>query len=141
MKRRIYLDTNVILDFLGERRPFYESIAKVATLADRNELILVASPLSYATISYILSKFENKQIALKKLRKFRILSEVCSTNEQIVDKSLNSDFNDFKDALHYMSALESNCDMILTRNGKDFKRSVLPVMTPDEFLSSRKQND
>jgi predicted nucleic acid-binding protein len=49
---------------------------------------------------------------------------------------LNSDLSDFEDALQFYNAVESNCDIILTRNAKDFKKATLPVMSPDEFLNS-----
>ena len=62
MKKRLFLDTNVILDLLGERDPYYDSIAKLATLADKGLIILVVSPISFATLNYFLSKFESAQI-------------------------------------------------------------------------------
>ncbi len=49
---------------------------------------------------------------------------------------MNSDFKDFEDALQYFSATDSDCDIIITRNGKDFKKSLLPVITPKEYLQS-----
>ena len=136
MSKRIFIDTNVMLDFLGERNPFYESIAKIATLAEKKKLTIVVSPISFATVNYFLSKFENSTIAREKLRKFKIISEICSLGEQTIEKGLNSSFKDFEDALQYFSATESECDIILTRNGKDFKKSLLPFMTPDEFIKS-----
>lgn len=136
MKKRIFLDTNVMLDFLGERIPFYDSIAKVLSLSERNEFIIIVSPISYATVSYFLSKFEGNKIANEKLRKFKVISSVCKIDEQTIEKGLNSDFSDFEDALQFYNAVESNCDIILTRNAKDFKKATIPVMSPDEFLTS-----
>lgn len=136
MSKRIFIDTNVMLDFLGERKPFYESIAKIATLGEKGKLTLVVSPISFATVNYFLSKFENSKIAKEKLRKFKIISKICSLDEQTIEKGLNSSFKDFEDALQYFSATESDCEVIITRNGKDFKKSLLPVMTPNEFLKS-----
>ena len=81
MKKRLFLDTNVILDLLGERDPFYDSIAKLATLADKELLILVVSPISFATLNYFLSKFESAKIAKEKLRKFKIICEICKLDE------------------------------------------------------------
>ena len=95
MKKRIFLDTNVMLDFLGERIPFYDSIAKVLSLSERNEFIIIVSPISYATVSYFLSKFEGNKIANEKLRKFKVISSVCKIDEQTIEKGLNSDFSDF----------------------------------------------
>lgn len=136
MSRRIFLDTNVILDLLGERKPFYDSIAKVATLAEKQQLTMVTSPISFTTVNYFLSKLETAEIAREKLRRFKILCEVCSINESTVEKSLNSSMKDFEDAIQHFCALESACEIIITRDSKDFKESLLPIMSADEFLRS-----
>jgi predicted nucleic acid-binding protein len=136
MSRRIFVDTNVMLDLLGEREPFYAPIAKIATLAEKKNLTMVVSPISFATVNYFLSKYESPKIAREKLRKFKILCEICSMDEQTVEKGLNTSIKDFEDALQYFSATESGCEIIITRNGKDFKHSLLPVMTASEFLKS-----
>jgi predicted nucleic acid-binding protein len=136
MKARIFLDTNVMLDLLGERIPFYDSIAKITTLADRKQIELVVSALSYATVSYFLTKFENAEKSKEKLRKFKIISEIADLDELTIEKGLNSNFSDFEDSLQYFSALKSNCKILITRNVKDFRESQIPVMTPDEYLTS-----
>jgi len=133
---RIFLDTNVILDLLAERNPFYDSIAKIATLADQKKLILVSSPISFTTIDYILNKFESSESVLNKLRKFKIICKVCEVNEETIEKGLNSGFQDFEDSIQYFSAVQSNCSIIITRNTKDFKKSTIPIMTAEEYLSS-----
>jgi len=133
---RIFLDTNIILDLLAERKPFYESIAKLATLADQKKLALVTTPLSFTTVEYILKGNENAEIVIDKLRKFKIICEVCDVNEKIVEKGLNSNFKDFEDSIQYYSAVEANCSIFITRNGKDFKNSSLPIMNAEEYLSS-----
>ena len=138
MKTKLFIDTNVMLDLLGERMPFYISVAKIATLADKGQIILVASALSYSTVSYFLTKFENAEKAKVKLRKFKIISQICDMNEIIIEKALNSNFSDFEDSLQYFSAVASECDILITRNGKDFKESLIPVMTADEYLKSIK---
>ncbi|MEP0714332.1 PIN domain-containing protein [Algoriphagus sp.] len=133
---KIFLDTNVILDLLGERVPFYDAIANVATLADQKKITLVVSPLSFITVDYVLNKYEASDSVLRKLRMFKILCEVGEVNEEVIEKGLNSGFNDFEDAVQYFTALQAKCSIIITRNGKDFKSSTLPVMTAEEFLSS-----
>lgn len=133
---RIFLDTNVILDLLAQRVPFFDSIARLATLADQKKLILVASPLSFTTVDYVLNKYESSESVLNKLRKFKIICEVCEVNEETVEKGLNSNFKDFEDSIQYYSAVQSNCSIIITRNGKDFKNSKIPIMTAEEYLSS-----
>ena len=136
---KLFWDTNVMFDFLGERESFYLSAAKIATLADKREVTIITSALSYATINHLLAKYEGIEKIKDKLRKFKVISEICELDELIIEKSLNTDFSDFEDSLQYHSALRTECDIIITRNGKDFKKSQLPVMTPDEFLNSIKK--
>jgi len=135
---KLFLDTNVMLDLLGEREPFYLSSAKIATLADKRKLKINVSALSFATVSYFLTKYEGVKKTKEKLRKFKVISGICELDELIIEKGLNSDFSDFEDSLQYYSALRAECDIIITRNGKDFKKSQIPIMTPDEFLHSMK---
>ena len=139
MKTRLFIDTNIMLDLLGERIPFYDSIAKIATLADNGQVTLIVSALSYSTVSYFLTKFENSEIAKTKLRKFKVISKICDLDELIIEKGLNSNFSDFEDSLQYFSALKSDCSIIITRNAKDFKESKIPVMTAEEYLVSIKK--
>jgi len=133
---RLFLDTNVILDLLGERSPFFDSIAKITTLADQRKLILVASPLSFTTVEYVLTKFESSESVLNKLRKFKIICKIGEVNEETIEKGLNSNFKDFEDAVQYFTAIKANTAIIITRNGKDYKNSTIPVMTAEEYLSS-----
>ncbi|MEQ9287166.1 MAG: PIN domain-containing protein [Cyclobacteriaceae bacterium] len=133
---RLFVDTNVVLDLLGEREPFYNSAAKIATLADKGKINLVVSALSYPTIFYLLSKFEGNDIVKEKLRKFKVIAETSDLTDRIIDKGLSSKFTDFEDALQYHCAIKLDCNILITRNEKDFKGSDIPVMTPDEYLNS-----
>lgn len=136
MKTKLFIDTNIMLDFLGERQQFYEPIAKLATLADKGKVKMIVSPISFATVNYFLTKSETPEIAKEKLRKFKIICKICSLDEHTIEKGLNSSFTDFEDALQYFSAVDANCEIIITRNGKDFKNSLIPVMTAEEYLNS-----
>ena len=132
--KKVFLDTNIVLDLLGEREPYYQAIAQIATLAEREKLVMVVSPITFTTVNYFLTKFESFSIAREKLRKFKILCEVATIDEQTIEKGLNSSFKDFEDAVQYFCATESDCEVNITRNAKDFKKSMLPLMTAEEFL-------
>ena len=136
MRTKLFIDTNVMLDLLGDRHPFYEPASEIATLADQGEIIITVSPISFTTINYFLSKFESSQVAIEKLRKFKVLCEVCQINELTIEKALNSEFVDFEDATQYYCALNAKSDIIITRDIKHFKKSEIPIMTPDEYLAS-----
>jgi predicted nucleic acid-binding protein len=138
MKDKLFIDTNVLLDLLGERAPFYEAIAKIATIADKGKIKIIASALSYSTVFYLLSKLENNEIVKDKLRKFRVICGSSDLTDKTINKGLSSKFTDFEDALHYHCALKMDCNILIARNGKDFKESDIPVMSPDEYLKSLK---
>ncbi|WP_240612558.1 PIN domain-containing protein [Brumimicrobium salinarum] len=93
-------------------------------------------PFDFYTNVYVKVCIFDKRFKNRPPQKFKIISEICSLNEQTIEKGLNSSFADFEDALQYFNATEAECDIILTRNGKDFKKSLLPIMTPDEFIKS-----
>jgi len=135
---KVFLDTNVMLDFLGERELFFESAEIIVNLADIGELTICVSALSFATCNYFLGKEFGLPIAKEKITKFKILSEIVALDEIIIEKSLTSNFTDFEDGLQYFSALKANCKHIVTRDLKDFKNSEIQVMTPTEFLASIK---
>ena len=90
MISKLFIDTNVMIDLLGERLPYYESIARVATLADRGKVKMVVSAFSYPTVYYLLSKFEPSENVKEKLRKLRIISEISDLDEITVEKGLAS---------------------------------------------------
>jgi predicted nucleic acid-binding protein len=138
MKKRLFIDTNVMLDLLGERIPHYDSIAKIATLADKGDVTLIVSALSYATVFYLLRKFESSEKVKEKLRKFKIISEVSDLDDTVIEKGLISSFSVFEDSLQYHCALKAECNIFLTRNQKDFKSSAIPVMSAEEYLKSIK---
>src|SRR5690554_3416015 len=136
MKDRLFLDTNVVLDLLGERESFYDSAAKIATLADKGEIELIVSALTYPTVYYLLSKFENKERVKEKIRKFKVVAETSDLTDKIIEKGLSSNFSDFEDSLQYYCAIKMDCKILITRNVKDFREPGIPVLTPEEYLSS-----
>lgn len=134
MKEKVFLDTNVVIDLLGERDPFYNAAAKIATLADLGKIQIYVSALTYSTAFYILNRYESKEVVKEKIRRFKVIAETSDHTDMIVDKGLASGFMDFEDSLQYYCAEKMGCKIIITRNGKDFKESAIPVLTPDEYL-------
>lgn len=132
--KKIFLDTNVVIDLLDKREPFYVEAVAIFTLAYKKKVTLYVSPMTYSTASYLLRKQGQERMRLL-LRNFRQLSKVTTANEKVVDDALASSFIDYEDALQYYSALNKNVDAIITRNVKDFVCSKIPVLTPVEYLS------
>ena len=138
--QKIFLDTNIVIDFLGERANFYQPSAKILTLADQKKIEIYTSPTSISNTYYLLSRFENTKIALEKIRKFKVLCSISMMDDEVIEKAINSNFKDFEDAMQYFSALASNCDLIVTRNEKDFKNALIPVLNGESYLETLKKN-
>jgi predicted nucleic acid-binding protein len=132
----ILLDTNIVIDLLASRDPFYAEAAELFSLADKKSVMLSVSALSLANTHYILSKFTNDQEARKILRNFKVIVDILPLDDKVVDLALNSDFKDFEDAIQYFTAIENDQKLIVTRNKSDFKDSKIPIMTAGEFIKS-----
>ena len=131
---KLFVDTDVILDLLGQRIPHFHFSAVLFTFAEMRKLELYTSPLILANTFYILRKQLGNDEAKKALRKLRILLNVIDSSEAVVDKALNSDFADFEDAIQYYTALEHGISVILTRNLRDYKNAAVIVQTTEAFL-------
>ncbi len=129
----LFLDTNVVMDLLLKRQHFYMDAANIFALAAINKVALFASPMTYATASYLIGK-NNPALIKPSLRSLRTISGVTSADQRIVDQALDADFNDYEDALQHFSALTKDIDYIITRNIKDFTNSQVEVFTPHDFL-------
>jgi len=110
----ILLDTNIIIDLLAAREPFYTEAAELFSLADKKTIKLSVSALSLTNTHYILSKFTNGQEARKILRNFKVIVDVLPLDDKIVDLALNSEFRDFEDAIQYFTAIENDQKLIIT---------------------------
>lgn len=136
--KRILIDTNIVLDLLAKRNGHYLNSKKLFALADTHHITLYISTLSIANAHYILHDMLKIKKAKEILGKFKVLVTSISLSDKIIELALNdSSFKDFEDGIQYYSALEAKCEVIITRNIKDFKNALLPVMQPNEFLAKR----
>ncbi len=133
---RLLIDTNIVIDLLAKRQEFYPEAAILFSLADKGDLTLTVSSLTFANTHYILSKIRSEKEARIILRKFKVLVETLSLDDKITELALSDiQFSDFEDGLQYYSAIENQIDVIITRNTKDFKNSKIPVMNAKEYLA------
>ena len=133
--KRLLVDTNILLDLLASRQPYYKEAAGLALMAEKGIVELYVSALSLVNIHYVLRKRLPEESARKALRELRLLVSVLPLDQKISDMALNSDFEDFEDAIQFQTALEYGQEAIITRNLQDFKRSSLPVMTAGQYIS------
>lgn len=131
---RLFLDTNVVMDMLQRREPFFLAAANLFALSAAEKVELFASPMTYATASYLIGKRDISQVK-PLLSQLRTLSHVTIADEATIDQSLASEFEDFEDGLQHFSATRHHIDYIITRNKDDFSHSQIKVLTPAEFMT------
>ena len=133
--KHFFLDTNIVIDFLANRKPFSIYAAGLFELAYKKKVNLYISAVSYNTIFYILQQSTSNTNAIKLLASIEELSETMDVTREVIRNSLKSEFKDFEDAIQYYTALSNKkIDVIVTRNGKDFKKSTISVLSPQEAL-------
>ena len=131
---KYFVDTDVILDLLSQRVPHFHFSAVLFSLAEMGKFELYTSPTVMVNTFYILRKNLGNENAKNALRKLRIILHVIDSSEKVLDLALNSNFNDFEDAIQYYTALNADIQTIITRNLKDYKAADILVQAPEMFL-------
>ncbi len=135
--KKLFVDTNIVIDLLSRREPFFEEAAELFSLADKKQVELSVSSLTIANTSYVLLRQMDSSKAKLVIRKLRLILNVLPLNDKIIGLALNDEtFSDFEDGLQYFTAIENEKELIITRNLKDFKNSKLPAMTAKQFIET-----
>ena len=132
--KKVFFDTNIMIDVIGRREQFCIPSLQIMSLADRGLIRIYVSALSYATASFILNKYNKELDIIGEFSKFMKITTATLVDSSMIEQSLKSKFKDFEDAMQYFSAKHENVDYIITRNKKDFAASDIPVFEPQEFV-------
>ena len=132
--KSIVIDTNIFMDFLFKRHG-HEKIAEMFIFCLKNNIKGFICAHEITTLCYFLEKAEKDKSKIRKVIS-RIMKRftVIEINAKLLNRALDSEIDDFEDAVIEVSADENNVDYILTRNIKDFKKSIIPAKTPEELL-------
>jgi predicted nucleic acid-binding protein len=132
--KRYFVDTNILVDFIGDRKPFSKFALRLFLKAEIGEVQLYTSSHSIATTYYLIKKYVDEKKIREVLMNLLDYVEIIPIDKGIIKKGLLSKSKDFEDALQIHCAYTiENMDGIVTRNPKDFKDSNLPVFSPDDF--------
>ena len=131
---RIFLDTNVVLDILMRREPFFGDSARVVYLCESGEHIGGLTTLSACNIAYALRKQLGSQQTVRVLRSLFDIVEPIATSVQSLRLSLANPSIDLEDTIQAKCASEWHADIIVTRDKTGFADAVTPVLSPHEFL-------
>ncbi|MBP6976734.1 MAG: PIN domain-containing protein [Lentimicrobiaceae bacterium] len=132
---RIFFDTDVVLDFFSGREPFAGQAAILFTLAEEGKLTACVSALTIANCYYILKRVSTHSQVMEKLMQFSTIAEILDVRKENIMDALRSGFKDFEDAIQYEVARgKPGMTAIITRNIKDYRKSNIAIMTPEEYL-------
>lgn len=131
----ILVDTNVLLDVLARREPFYAAAAAVWSLAERGEVRAVVSAISFNNVYYIVRRAEGRAQAQKAMRLIRDVFDSVPPDSQIINQAIDAGMDEFEDAVQFHSAIRAKATYLVTRNSGDFPKSALSILTPEEFLA------
>ncbi len=133
---KVLFDTNVVLDHLLERKPFVDAAEQLLSLVDSGRIDGVICSTTATTIHYLASKGVGEPAAMEYLRKLLAIFDVACVDRGVLLGALDSGFSDFEDAVLHEAACRAGAAAIVTRDGKDFVRSTLPVFDPVELLAA-----
>ncbi|MBI2192676.1 MAG: PIN domain-containing protein [Planctomycetes bacterium] len=132
---KVFIDTNVLLDVLAERKDFYTDAMRVWTLAEAGRIDAHVSAISFSNCYYIVHKHAGRRSAEKALRLLRDVFKPAALTAQILNQAIDAGFADFEDAVQFHSAVHAQSECIITRNPDHFPRTPLSVLSPAEFLA------
>jgi len=134
----VLIDTDVVLDFFFDRQPFSKSATQVLSLCELKEMNGFVTPVIISNVYYLLSRTAKHSYVIEKLTQLIQFIEVLEMDREIVGNALNSGFKDFEDALQNFSAMKhGKINAIITRNVKDYKKSEIGIMTPEDYIKSK----
>ena len=128
----VFVDTNIIIDVLDKREPFFVESGNVLSLGAEHKINLYATAMTFATCIYILRKplgYKNAVGCINILKEYISVSPLTQLE---FDKAFSEPCPDIEDMLQYHSAVSAECNVVVTRNGKHFPNNGIPVLTPKE---------
>src|SRR4030042_1556754 len=135
---KVLIDTDVILDFFFDRKPFSEYAAKILSLCELKIIQGFVTSVIYSNVYYLLRQTAKHEKVIEKLNKLLTITDVLIIDKEVLVRALCSNFKDFEDALQNYAAVKAGIiDTILTRNIRDFKNSEIGVLTPEEYLKTK----
>jgi predicted nucleic acid-binding protein len=139
MGSSFFLDSDVILDFLLDRNPFNFSADEIFEKGYNKNIQIFFSSLTVANIHYLLRKQYGNDGALEKISELLRFCKILPVSEKEIFAAMKGGFSDFEDAIQYFTAIQ-NPDIkgIITRNLSDYRKSEIPVFSPESFLSTIK---
>ena len=133
--KKVFIDTNVLIDLLADRKPFSKFAIEIFAKAERKKVKLYTSSHTFATTHYLLKKYLNEAELRDILYSLLAFVNLVGIDSDIIKKALKSKHKDFEDAIQIIAAnTVPELDFITTRNLRDFKDAGIAVLSTDELV-------
>ena len=142
MKYKLFVDSDVVIDFFTDRGQHASPASELFELNEREMVTLYLSAVSINNIYCIVRRFLGHTKTIEVIELLTEMTEIIGTTKREILQALKNNFSDFEDSIQYSSALTINdLDAIITRNTKDYRNSSIAVLTPLHFLKMKEKND
>jgi len=132
--KSIYIDSNVLLDVFLDRKEHLEDSFRVLKLVVEKSIVGYTSSVIIINSYYSIRKVCGKDQAMAFLNTITDTLNTLPVTQSTIMIAKDSGFNDFEDAVQYQCAVENGIECIITRNTKDYAKSLIPVYTPSEYI-------
>ena len=130
------IDTNIVLDVLLKREPFYQAAVKVMNLAQYGDIHEYVSASAVTDIYYIAYKqIKDRKLVLDLIKRLLMVVSIAAVTEQEIRNALETGWRDFEDAVQYSVALLNEMEGLVTRNPRDYERAGIEIWSPEQVLS------
>ena len=137
MAPKVFVDSDVIIDFFTDRKPFVSPASKLFELNEKKLIRIYISAISLNNIYYIAKKYIGHKRTIKILEELTEITKVIGTTKKEILRAFKINFKDFEDAIQYSSALTvKDLSAIITRNTKDYSKADIAVITPENFVKA-----
>ncbi|MFV0336946.1 MAG: PIN domain-containing protein [Chthoniobacterales bacterium] len=133
------IDTNVIIDVLAHRDPFFADSSLVLDRAERGDVVGWICATTVTTVFYLVRRSLGFEATVEHLKDLTSICRVAPVNQSVIDSAVYDKFSDFEDAVLHHAAVLAGADCIVTRNEVDFRNSSLLVYNPSQFLAALAQ--
>ncbi len=136
MASKVFIDSDVVIDFFADREPYANPASELFELNERGVIRLYLSAVSINNIYYIVRRFLGHNKAVEVIEELTGLTEIIGTTKKEIVRALKNNFKDFEDSIQYSSALAvDGIEAIITRNVKDYRHAEIAVFTPLQYLN------
>ena len=133
--KRLLVDVNVVLDVLLDRRPHADASSDLWSLVEEGRAEGLLSAHALTTIHYLNARSVGGRVARDTTDGLLTVFQIAPVDGRVLAAALAFGWKDFEDAVTAAAARRAKCDVLVTRNPRDFARSPVRVMAPREAVA------